>query len=71
MTTTSITIDGPQAAILHAALAVAITDARATLKLKSAAPYKAAIQLQVSGYEAEQKRLAEAFPELTDEAADA
>lgn len=62
----TIQINGHRAAILYAALEQATEVTRAQLKLKSAAPYRAAIGIQIADYEAEKALLAEAFPELKD-----
>lgn len=65
MTTTanaSVAVNAQQAAVLYAALEQAIDVTKEQLKLKGAAPYRAALNIQLAGYEAEKQRLAAAFP---------
>lgn len=64
MTTDSNTIDGARAALLYSAVSTAIVVTRERMKLKSAEPYKAAIELQIAAYEGEKAALARSFPEL-------
>ena len=66
----AISINGQQAAILHAALGQAIESTREQMRLKSAAPFRSALSIQLSGYETERTRIAETFPELRDAVAE-
>lgn len=71
MTTTTnspVTINALQAAVLSSALETAIDVTKEQMQLKGSAPYRAALRIQLAGYEAEKQRLAAAFP-ITDAAA--
>jgi hypothetical protein len=61
-----ITINGQQAAVLHAGLTKAITIVEDMLKRKAADPFRGALTLELSAYRGEQSRLSQAFPELSD-----
>jgi hypothetical protein len=60
----TLTIDAGRAAILYSALATAVVVTRARLDLKSAEPYRVAIEMQLSAYEGEKAALARSFPTL-------
>lgn len=70
MTTDTITIDAPRAAVLYHALGKAIIEVDATLKLRSAQPFAVALALERSAYKAEQDKLAAVFPRLNGHGAD-
>ena len=59
------TIDGARAAIYYSALTTAIVVTRERLELRSAAPYRGAIEMQLAAYEGEKAALARAFPSLS------
>jgi hypothetical protein len=60
-------IDTKRATVLYTALNLAIADVRDVLAsdTKSSRPYRDAMKFQLAEYEAEQNRLAQAFPELS------
>lgn len=64
-TNSPITVDGQQAAVLHAGLTKAIAIVENMLTRKGAEPFKGALTLELSSYKNEQARLSQAFPTLT------
>lgn len=66
-----IAIDGTQAAVIHDGLGKAVLFVEDLLKLKSAAPYRGAITMQIAAYRNLQAHLAQAFPTLIPSSTDA
>jgi hypothetical protein len=66
MTDQTLTINATQAAVLHAALDIAITETELVLarNSKQSKPYRAAVATLLAQYRAERVRLAAVFPEL-------
>ena len=64
MTDTTITSTAAQSQLHFTALNMAVCVLEDRMKLKSAAPYRDALALQIAAYKDEMVRLATAFPSL-------